>query len=90
MMHRFLLSTVLVSVIFISGCCSHPTAVKSLKDAIAINQGHMGDKALPQEARLIAQDNYDLDNQVLYSLTGDPLPSDTAQRMKDRQTGGDK
>lgn len=77
---------VLVVVLF-AGCCSHPTEEKALLDAIAVNKGHMADEALPSEARAVAQDNYDFDWQVLYSLTGKEMPADVKARMDARKEG---
>lgn len=74
-------------VVLLCGCCSHPEAVKALDRAIAANAGHMRDTSLPKEAREIAQDNYDLANQVRFALTGEDVPADTKERM-DARTGG--
>ena len=69
------------------GCCSNAAAVKALKDGQAVNKGHMNDEALPKQARLIAQDNYDLMSKVLFNLDGTPLPEEVKGRMP---KGGDK
>ena len=86
-MYTLLLAAVLM---VFTGCCAHPKAKAALKDAIAINKGHMTDDTLPASARSIAQDNYDLDSQVLFNLDGTPLPADTKARMDARKKSGDK
>ena len=86
-MRRMILAIIIV--VFIAGCCTHPDVEKALKDAIAVNKGHMNDKALPEEARLIAQDNHDFLWQIRYGLTGDDLPEDVQGRMDARKGGGE-
>lgn len=81
-MKKILLASVLT--LFMSGCCVHDKAIVALDRGIAANTGHMNDTALPQEARDIAQDNYDLDNQIKFNLDGTPVPADTAERVKAR------
>jgi len=83
-MKKLVLSLLLVLMV---GCCS-PDAASALKDAIAINKGHMVDESLPEEARAIAQDNYDFDYDVLYRLGAiEKLPDDVRKR-KDARGGG--
>jgi len=82
-MRRWVLLLFLVA--FISGCCvgGHPNVEKALKDGIAVNKGHMNDGGLPEEARLIAQDNFDFLWQIRYNLTGDEMPAEVKARMKE-------
>jgi predicted secreted protein len=83
-MRNLILSSALTLTLLAVGCVS-PAAVSALKRGIAANKGHMADESLPQEAREIATDNYDLDNQILYNLCGDEMPEDTKARMKARE-----
>jgi len=86
-MRRMILTIIIV--VCIAGCCTgHPMVEKALKDAVAVNKGHMNDKALPEEAKLIAQDNYDFDWQILHVLTGEELPKEVKARM-DARKGAD-
>jgi len=82
-MRRFIAPLILLFVL--AGCCCPGGAVKALKDGISVNKGHMADKGLPKQAREIAQDNYDLLNQVRYACDGTELPEDTATRMAVRK-----
>jgi hypothetical protein len=88
-MKKFVLSSALTALFLLSGCCSHPGAIQSLDRTIAANKGHMADEGLPQEARDIAQDNYDAANQVKFNLDGTELPADTAQREAARAADAD-
>ena len=84
-MKNFVLSSALTALFLLSGCCTHPVAIQALDRAISSNKGHMADEGLPQEAREIAQDNYDFANQVKFNLDATPLPADTAQRATARK-----
>jgi len=70
--------------LFMAGCCCNPAAMKAIDRGISTNKGHMVDSGLPQKAREIAQDNYDVFNQVKFSLDGTALPEDTAARSAAR------
>jgi hypothetical protein len=83
-MKKLVLTSALTALFLLSGCCSHPAAIQSLDRTIAANKGHMADEKLPQEARDIAQDNYDAANQVKFNLDGTEVPADTAQRAAAR------
>lgn len=89
-MKKLVLSSALTALFLLSGCCSHPAAITALDRAIAANKGHMADEQLPQEARDIAQDNYDLANQVKFNLDGTAVPADTAQRAAARKADAEK
>ena len=52
-----------------------------LRTATDVNYGHMRDGALPEQARLIAQDNYDVDCQLLRAAAGVPIPDDVRERL---------
>lgn len=69
----------LAAVLALTSCVS-PQAIKTVKDGMAANKGHMNDAGLPKHSREIATDNYDLLANVLYNLDGTPVPEDTAQR----------
>lgn len=58
-----------------------PESVRLIRASIAVNAGHMADEALPIEARLIAQDNFDDLEVLLYQLAGDPVDPSTAARL---------
>ena len=72
-------------VLVLAGCCmGHPVVEKALDDAISANKGHMADEALPEEAHLVAQDNYDFVWSIKFNLTGEALPEDVAARKAER------
>ena len=73
----------LAAALLLSSCVS-PVAIKTLKDGMSVNKGHMDDTDLPQKAREIATDNYDFMAQVLYNLDGTEVPADTAERKAAR------
>ncbi len=85
---------VLVLSLFLVGCKGlTPTAEKVLRDGISVNKGHMNDKKLPQEARLIAQDNHDLGWALLFHQgVEETLPEDVRARKdaRDKAKGGGK
>ena len=80
---RLKMMVLLLALLFVPACVS-PAATSAVRDGIAVNTGHMRDTGLPQQARDIAQDNYDLLNSVLYNLDGTPLPADTEARRAAR------
>lgn len=81
-MRNVLLSFILL----VAGCCSLPDDAESaLRDAISVNKGHMNDDSLSEDARLVAQDNYDFDYDVLYRAGCiDELPPEVRERKEAR------
>jgi hypothetical protein len=80
-----LMLTSALTVLFMAGCCS-PSITKTLDRAIASNLGHMADEDLPEEARAIAEDNYDVHWKVKAALDSDVvLPADVAARQAARE-----
>jgi len=80
-MRNFLIGSL---ALFMAGCCCNPAAMRTIDRGISSNKGHMVDSGLPQQARDIAQDNYDVFNQVKFNLDGTRLPDDTAARAAAR------
>ena len=80
-----MLGTLSLFVILIAGCGVSPVAIKAIDRGIVANKGHMNDAGLPQQARDIGQDNYDLLNQVKFNIKGTPVPADTAERAAARK-----
>ncbi len=82
----------LITLVLLCGCYGLPPATESaVKDGIAVNKGHMADKALPQSTKDVAQDNYDLLSQILYGAGSiDKLPEDTSKRMEARKKAKEK
>jgi hypothetical protein len=81
-MRRILL--VVLALFLVAGCCmGHPVAESALKTAISVNKGHMADQELPDEAKLIAQDNYDFCWKILYNLTGEKMPDEVKVRIEE-------
>jgi len=89
-MIRFLSVVVLsLSLLALPGCCSCKEAESAVRDAISINKGHMNDGTLPEEAHLIAQDNYDLDWKILFGIGAikeGEIPEDVRARQAARAT----
>ncbi len=74
----------------LSGCyAAPPPAISTIKDMVSTNAGHMADESLPEEARLVAQDNHDALHQLRYLLDGTQVPEDVDSRSKARQGGGE-
>lgn len=90
-MFRFFVLSVclLVSI----GCGLSPESESAIKDAIAINAGHVRDTTLPESARMVALDNHDLLISVLYNEGSiAEIPSDVRARKdaRDASKGGGK
>jgi len=85
-MRKLILASALTALVLATGCCSHQSAIKVLDRAIATNGGHIVDGSLPQEARDIAEDNYDVHWKVKADLDSDvALPADVVARQKARE-----
>lgn len=67
--------------------CVPSSAVKQARIESAVNLGHSRDATLSPDARLIAQDNYDAWSVQLFSLTGEPVPTDVDARVRARKAG---
>lgn len=66
------------------GCAAPEQALKQARTQGAINAGHVRDRTLPRQARLVAQDNMDAWNAQHYTLTGRFLPDDVLLRKEER------
>lgn len=81
----------MVAISLLVGCAGlTPAGEKAVRDGIAVNEGHMNDASLPQPARDIAQDNFDLGWQLLYheGVVGE-LPPAVRARYEARKPSGE-
>lgn len=84
-MRKLIFTSALTALFLLAGCCS-PSITKTLDRAIAANLGHMADEDLPEEARAIAEDNYDVHWKVKAAIDSDVvLPADVAARQAARE-----
>lgn len=81
---QFMFWTSLVLAVFLLLGCVPAQAIRQAKTEAAINRAHMLDEDLPEEARLIGQDNYDAWSAQLFNLDGTPLPADVQERVDGR------
>ena len=69
----------------LAGCAVPKAAVDHAKDSISVNRGHLRDKALGADAKLVAESNLDAWCVQLNSLDGTPLPDDVGKRVAARR-----
>lgn len=69
----------------LAACSAPKAALEHCRDSIAVNRGHLRDKALSADAKLVAESNLDAWCVQLNSLDGTPLPEDVGRRVAARR-----
>lgn len=82
-------AALILLILLVVGCGLSAKTESKIKEAIAINAGHVKDESLPQAARLVALDNHDLLWSVLYNEGSiSEMPSGVRTRDEARKKDG--